>query len=78
MLSKLRSLRESRGWSRAELARRAGLNQVTVGAIESGRLLPYQSQVLKLEEALGVRLGSTDLRIGMGRNRRQWRAPASR
>jgi transcriptional regulator with XRE-family HTH domain len=46
--------RSRRGWSRAELARRAGLNTSTVGLIESGRLRPYESQLLKLANALGV------------------------
>jgi transcriptional regulator with XRE-family HTH domain len=46
--------REERGWSRAELARRAGLNGATVGAIESGRLTPYASQLVKLARAFGM------------------------
>ena len=47
--------RSRRGWSRAELARRAGLNASTVGLIESGRLQPYPRQLNKLANALGVR-----------------------
>ena len=47
--------RERRGWSRAELARRAHLNAATVSLIESGRLEPYRSQLLKLADALGLR-----------------------
>jgi transcriptional regulator with XRE-family HTH domain len=50
----LQVLREERGWSRAELARKAGLNPTTVGAIEHGRLQPYESQLDKLARALGV------------------------
>ncbi len=46
--------RSRRGWSRAELARRAGLNPSTVGLIESGRLRPYPSQLVKLANALGI------------------------
>ena len=46
--------RALRGWSRAELARRAGINASTVGLIESGRLHPYVSQLMKLANALGV------------------------
>ena len=45
--------RSRRGWSRAELARRAGLNASTVGLIESGRLQPYPRQLYKLARALG-------------------------
>ena len=46
--------RSRHGWSRAELARRAGLNASTVGLIESGRLQPYSSQLYKLANALGI------------------------
>jgi transcriptional regulator with XRE-family HTH domain len=53
--------REERGWSRAELARQAGLNQATVGAIENGRLQPYDSQLLKLARALEVPASSAAL-----------------
>ena len=44
--------RESRGWSRAELARRAQLNAATVGQIEAGRLAPYAVQLDKIAAAL--------------------------
>jgi transcriptional regulator with XRE-family HTH domain len=50
----LRALREAQGWTRAELARRAGMNAATVGAIEAGRLAAYPSQLRKLAAALGV------------------------
>ena len=50
----IRIAREARRWSRAELARRAGMNAVTVGQIELGRLLPYPSQIRKLASALGL------------------------
>ena len=46
--------RSRRGWSRAELARRAGLNASTVGLIESGHLQPYPRQLYKLARALNV------------------------
>ena len=48
----LTSEREHRGWSRAELARRSGMNAATVGQIELGRLQPYPSQLAKLAAAL--------------------------
>jgi len=40
------------GWSKAELARRARMNQVTVGQIENGLLVPYPVQLKKLAAAL--------------------------
>ena len=46
--------RLARGWSKAELARRAGLNSGTVGQIETGRLIPYSAQLTKLAKALGI------------------------
>ena len=50
----LQRRREERGWSKAELARRAELNATTVGSIESGRFRPYPGQLSKLAKALGV------------------------
>lgn len=49
----LRRLREQNAWSRAELARRAQMSNGTVGQIEAGRFIPYESQLRKLADALG-------------------------
>ena len=54
MSSRLERMRRQKGWSQAELARRACLNQVTVNQIERGRLRPYPSQLEKLALALGI------------------------
>jgi XRE family transcriptional regulator, regulator of sulfur utilization len=53
-LLKITELRKKVGWSKSELARRAGMNQATIGVIESGRLTPYDAQLKKLAQALGV------------------------
>lgn len=53
-MKKLTELRRARGWSKAELARRARLAEGDVGKIESGRLLPYEPQLQRLARALGV------------------------
>lgn len=45
--------RQDQEWTRAELARRAGMNAATVGQIEAGRYLPYDVQLEKLARALG-------------------------
>jgi len=45
--------RESRGWSRAELSRRANMNAATIGQLEAGRLVPYAVQLEKIAAALG-------------------------
>jgi transcriptional regulator with XRE-family HTH domain len=50
----LTSERTRRGWSRAELARRAGLNATTISLIESRRFRPYPGQLRKLAAALAV------------------------
>jgi transcriptional regulator with XRE-family HTH domain len=53
-VTKLQQLREAKGLSRAQLARRADLNAVTVGWVESGRFRPYPVQLRKLAKALGL------------------------
>lgn len=50
----LERLRKQRGWSRAELARRAVMQPGVITWIEEGRFLPYPSQLSKLAEALGI------------------------
>jgi transcriptional regulator with XRE-family HTH domain len=44
--------RKARGWSKAELSRRAGLTNSQVGAFESGRQVPYPVQLRRIAEAL--------------------------
>lgn len=53
-MKKLTELRQARGWSKAELARRAELVEGYVGKIESGRLVPYETQLRRIARALGV------------------------
>ena len=50
----LKAQRIARKWSQAKLAREAELNANTVCMVESGRLRPYQSQLVKLARALNV------------------------
>lgn len=52
-MNNLRREREARNWSKMELSRRAQMANSTVGAIESGRLRPYDGQLRKLASALG-------------------------
>ena len=70
-MTTIRTHRERRGWSRAELARRSGLNASTVSCIENGRLKPYPGQMAKLADAFGVRLEqlddrTLDIEVGIG------------
>ena len=52
---RITALRKQAGMSQAELARRAGVHNSTLSLIESGRLHPYPSQILKLATGLGFR-----------------------
>jgi HTH-type transcriptional regulator/antitoxin HipB len=52
---RLRPLRERKGWSQAELARRAGVNQGTISRIEAGHTKGVDLATLdRLARALGV------------------------
>jgi transcriptional regulator with XRE-family HTH domain len=52
---KIEELRRARGWSQAELARRAGLRAATVSAIENGQTRGIDFDTLeKLAQALDV------------------------
>ncbi len=53
-MKQITRLRLDRGWSKAELARRAQVHPSQIGLFESGRLLPYPSQLVKLAAALEV------------------------
>ena len=53
-----------RGWSQAELARQANMNQTSISLIESGRLVPYQKQLDKLGATLELDLGTDPLGEG--------------
>lgn len=53
-MTRIRVAREHKGWSQAELARRAKLNVATLSLIESGRMQPYPVQLRKIARALGT------------------------
>lgn len=46
--------REARGWSKAELARRARITDSNYCAIENGRREPFEPEKERLSEVLGV------------------------
>ncbi len=55
---RLKALRESRGWSQRELARRADITHATVNRIENGKVASLDLTVLeKLAKALEVDAG---------------------
>ena len=51
---KLTLERQRRGWPKAELARRARLDQANVSRIEAGRVRPYMVELRRLARALGL------------------------
>jgi len=51
----LKKARETKGWSQSELGRQTGIHPSTISLIESGRLVPYEAQLVKLAKALGLR-----------------------
>lgn len=53
-MKRITRLRLDKEWSKAELARRAQVHPSQIGLFESGRLIPYPSQLIKLAAALGV------------------------
>lgn len=50
----LERVREEKGMTRAALARVANMQAGTITWIETGRFIPYESQLAKLAAALGV------------------------
>jgi ribosome-binding protein aMBF1 (putative translation factor) len=44
-----------RGWTQTELARRSGVRMETISRIESGKHVPRQETLLKLERALSAK-----------------------
>ncbi len=55
---KLKSIRELRNITVAELAERAGMTEEIITLIEEGRELPSLSPLVKIARTLGVRLGT--------------------
>ena len=52
LANRIRVFRDQRGWSQADLAKRAGLSRSGVSAIEQGRLVPATTAALALAAAL--------------------------
>lgn len=50
----IRQTRQTRGWSLANLAERAGISRSYLHQIEQGASTPTEEKIVKLAEALGV------------------------
>ncbi len=62
LASQIVSLRKQRGWSQAEVARRASVHQSEISRLERGQANVSQSALQRVAAALGVRLGLVDSR----------------
>src|SRR5438445_11511435 len=51
---RLRKVREAKGWSRARLAREAGVNASIACMVELGKLHCYPVQLARFAKALGI------------------------
>ena len=52
--TRVRQLREGKGWSLTDLAERAGISRSYLAQIESGDSVPTQAKILQLAHALGA------------------------
>ena len=54
--NRVRELRAGRGWSQAELARRAGISRAAVSGMELGQMVPSVTAALAVTRTLGCRV----------------------
>ncbi|WP_123818515.1 helix-turn-helix domain-containing protein [Kitasatospora cineracea] len=54
--SRIKRLREERGWTQEDLVERTGLHRNTIGRMETGAQAPSLSAYLVVADALGVPL----------------------
>jgi len=73
----VKTLRLARGWSQAQLARRAGISRAAVSAIEIERLVPSVAAALALASALGCRVDGLFSLNGGGALEPAWAWPAA-
>jgi len=71
----VKSLRERRGWSQAELARQAGISRAAVSAIEMNRLVPSVAAGLALAQVFGCSVEAIFQLPGADPTEAQWAWP---
>ena len=64
----IRRLREARGWTIIQLARRAGMNPTYVGILEHGDNMPTLGAVIELAIVLGANPGEIVNEVAGERN----------
>jgi putative transcriptional regulator len=52
--NRLKAIRESRGWSQGELARRLGVSRQTINAVETDKYDPSLPLALRMAKLFGV------------------------
>ena len=52
--ARLFELREERGWSQTETARKAGVSQTTIVHVETGQVRPRMATLRRLAKGLGI------------------------
>ena len=52
--NRLKALREAKGWSQGELARRLGVSRQTINAVETDKYDPSLPQALRMAKLFGV------------------------
>ena len=57
---KIRAARVGRGWTQASLSHFTGMSTGDISRIETGRLVPTQSQVKRLADALQIPISADD------------------
>jgi len=56
----LKAAREKRGWTLEQLADKCGVNKSTISRIERGDTSPMHETVTALENALGLKRGTSE------------------
>jgi putative transcriptional regulator len=54
LINRLREVRETKGWTQAELAARVGVSRKTVNTVENRVFTPSATLAIKLAQALGI------------------------
>src|SRR5579883_2096044 len=78
LTNRVHQFRTARGWTQAELARRAGISRAAVSAVEGRKLVPSVAAALALAAALGCTVEDLFGRGGAGAGDPEWAWPPDR